>query len=130
MATTPRDKNCSVMIVDDSEVARMLLRDILEAGGYEVIAEAADGVEAVERYVELRPSVTIMDLQMPNKDGIEATRDILAFDRKAKVLMCSSIDAEGLLLAVVEAGACGVVFKPFVADGVLAAIASTAGGES
>jgi two-component system chemotaxis response regulator CheY len=130
MAITSHNHSRSVMIVDDSEVARMLLRDILEAGGYVVVAEAGDGVEAVERYAELRPHITIMDLRMPNKDGIDATKDILAMDRNAKVLMCSSIDAEGLLMAAVEAGASGVVFKPYVADGVLAAIVSTIGGES
>ncbi len=130
MATAPHNYRGSIMIVDDSDVARMLLRDILEAGGYSVVAEAADGVEAVEKYAELRPCVTIMDLQMPNKDGIDATKDILAMDRNAKVLMCSSIDPEGLLMAAVEAGASGVVFKPYVADGVLAAIVSTIGGDS
>ncbi len=128
--THPLHYKCvSVMIVDDSEVARMLLRDILEAGGYDVVAEAADGVEAVAKYAELRPQVTIMDVQMPNKDGIEATRDILVIDRNARVLMCSSIDAEGLLMAASEAGASGVVFKPFVADMVFAAIASACKGE-
>lgn len=124
MTHATNNKCLSVLIVDDSEVARMLLRDILEAGGYAMVAEAADGVEAVEKYAELRPDVTIMDVQMPNKDGIEATRDILTMDRNATVLMCSSIDAEGLLMAASEAGASGVVFKPFVADMVYAAIAS------
>ncbi len=129
MSKPGHNKGISVMIVDDSEVARMLLRDILESGGYDVVAEAADGVEAVERYAELRPQVTIMDVQMPNKDGIEATRDILAIDGSARVLMCSSIDAEGLLMAAAEAGASGVVFKPFLADMVFAAIASACKSE-
>ncbi len=123
------NKGLSVMIVDDSEVARMLLRDILEAGGYDVVAEAADGVEAVDRYAELRPQVTIMDIQMPNKDGVQATREILAIDRNARVLMCSSIDAEGLLMAAADAGASGVVFKPFIADMVFAAIVSACKSE-
>jgi two-component system chemotaxis response regulator CheY len=65
-----------------------------------------------------------MDVQMPGRDGVGATRDILTMDRNARVLMCSSIDAEGLLMAASEAGASGVVFKPFVADMVYAAIAS------
>ncbi len=124
MTQPSNDKGLSVMIVDDSDVARMLLRDILEAGGCHVVAEAADGVEAVEKYAQLRPHVTIMDVQMPKKGGIEATRDILGIDGNARVLMCSSIDAEGLLMAAAEAGASGVVFKPFIADMVLAAIES------
>ena len=69
MAITPLNRSCSVMIVDDTEVARSLLRDILEDIGFNVVAEAADGVEAVEKYVELRPCVTVMDVKMPEEGG-------------------------------------------------------------
>jgi two-component system chemotaxis response regulator CheY len=112
----------TVMIVDDSLVARSLLRDILEECGYTVVAEAADGVEAVEKYAELRPQVTIMDVKMPRKDGIEATREILVLNGDAKVLMCSSTDNDSLRAAAVEAGACGVIAKPFILEKVAAAI--------
>lgn len=112
------------MIVDDSEVARCLLRDILEACGYSVVAEAANGIEAVEKYVELRPLVTIMDIKMPRKNGIDATKEIIALDRNAKVLICSSTDHEGLMLASAEAGASGIIVKPFVQDQIVEAIES------
>ncbi len=113
----------TVMIVDDSEVARALLRDILEEIGYTVVAEAADGVEAVEKYTELRPAVTIMDVKMPRKDGIEATREIMAMNGEAKVLMCSSTDLESLVAASAQAGASGVVHKPFRLEQIVKAIA-------
>ncbi|HEY6871308.1 MAG TPA: response regulator [Geobacteraceae bacterium] len=122
MAIPRQHETCSVMVVDDSEVARSLLRDILEECGYTVVAEAADGVEAVERYTELRPRVTIMDVKMPRKDGIEATRDILALDGDARVLLCSSTDSGSLLAAAAEAGAGGVVYKPFNPEQIVEAI--------
>ena len=122
MAITPRNSSCSVMIVDDTEVARSLLRDILEDIGFNVVAEAADGVEAVEKYVELRPCVTVMDVKMPRKGGVEATKEILALNNNAKVLMSSAIDQEALIATAVNAGASGIIFKPFIHDQVLEAI--------
>lgn len=122
MFTTPHHRGCTVLIVDDSPVARSLLRDILEEGGYTVIAEAGDGWEAVEKYAALRPHVTIMDVNMPRKDGIEATREILTLDRDARVLLCSSTDRETLRLAATGAGASGVVQKPFLLEQIVEAI--------
>ena len=119
MASPPG--TCTVMIVDDSEVARILLRDILEEYGYGVV-EAVDGVDAVEKYAAVRPDVTIMDVKMPRKDGIEATAEILALDEDARVLLCSSTDEETLRLAAATAGASGIVLKPFIHERVVAAI--------
>lgn len=124
MAVNPRYRNCSVMIVDDAEVARSLLRDILEEIGFDVVAEAADGVEAVEKYAELRPLVTVMDIKMPRKNGIEATREILTLNNDAKVLMSSAIDLETLIATSVKAGASGIIYKPYIQDQVLEAINS------
>ncbi|MCM2357653.1 MAG: response regulator [Geobacteraceae bacterium] len=122
MSNPPRNGVLTVMIVDDSEVARNLLRDILEECGYTVIAEAADGVEAVAKYDELRPLVTIMDVKMPRKDGIEATREILALNGDARVLICSSADHDSLIAASAEARASGVIYKPFILEQIVAAI--------
>ena len=122
MSTTTHHGSCTVLIVDDSPVARSLLRDILEEGGYTVIAEAADGAEAVEKYAALRPQVTLMDVNMPRKGGIEATREILTLDRDARVFLCSSTDRETLRLAAMEAGASGVVQKPFLLEQIVEAI--------
>lgn len=122
MAISPQHAGVSVMIVDDSEVARMLLRDILEECGYTVVAEAADGAEAVEAYGRFRPAVTLMDVKMPRMGGVEATRKILALNGEAKVLLCSSADEGALAAASVEAGASGIICKPFVHDRIVAAI--------
>ncbi len=122
MTRATQRSECTVMIVDDSEVARILLRDILEECGYTVVAEAADGVEAVEKYGVLRPLVTIMDVKMPRMGGIEAAREILALNGNARVLMCSSTDGGSLLAASAEAGASGVVYKPFLPEQVVEAI--------
>lgn len=122
MTTPLQGRNHTVMIVDDSLVARSLLRDILEECGYTVVAEAGDGVEAVERYTALRPFVTIMDVKMPRKDGIEATKEILALDPAARVLLCSSTDNESLRAAAAQARASGVIYKPFILEQIVAAI--------
>ncbi len=112
----------SVMIVDDTKFSRELLRAIVEKGGYAVAAEAADGDEAVGKYWEVQPKVTIMDIIMPKKNGIEATREILAFDKNARVIICSAAGHEGLIKSALEAGAVDYCHKPLVPEMVLAAL--------
>jgi two-component system chemotaxis response regulator CheY len=114
--------NITVLIVDDSPVALLLLRDILEECGYVVVGEAADGVEAVEKHRELQPMLTIMDVSMPRMDGVEASLEILSQDPCARILMSSASDHESLLAAAAEAGACGYISKPFVLEKVDMAI--------
>jgi two-component system, chemotaxis family, chemotaxis protein CheY len=106
MATT-------VMIVDDSLFMRKMLRDLLEEEGYEVIAEASDGVEAVAKYQESRPDLTTLDIVMPNKTGIEALQEIIALDPAACVVMCSAVGQESLTAAAARAGAKAFILKPF-----------------
>ena len=106
MATT-------VMIVDDSLFMRKMLRDILEEEGYQIAAEASDGEEAVARFKECRPNLTTLDIVMPNKTGIEALQEIIAFDPAARVVMCSAIGQESLTRAAAEAGAKAFILKPF-----------------
>ena len=96
----------TVMIVDDSLFMRKMLRDILEEEEYEVVAEASDGVEAVDKYKEL-------DIVMPNKTGIEALQEIMAFDPAARIVMCSAIGQESLTTAAHQAGAKAFILKPF-----------------
>jgi two-component system chemotaxis response regulator CheY len=112
----------TVMIVDDSRLSREMLREILEKEGYSIVAEAIDGNDAVEKYLETRPQVTVMDLMMPNKNGVYATREIKGIDEGAKVLMCSSVELQSLTIAAVNAGALGVIFKPLVPAQVLEAL--------
>lgn len=106
----------TVMIVDDVLFMRNLLRSILELEGYRVVAEAADGVEAVTKYRQHRPRVTIMDVIIPKKDGIAATRDILALDSEARIVLCSTLSDEVLAMAARSAGATGVISKPFTTE--------------
>ena len=108
-------KNVKVLIVDDEKFFRQVLRDMLEKIGFTVVAEAGDGNEAVEKFRLHRPHITIMDIFMPEKNGIEATREILALDQKAKILVCSASGFEGDTRAAIEVGATATVFKPFVA---------------
>ena len=112
MATT-------VMIVDDSLFMRKILRDLLQKEGYQVVAEASDGVEAVARYQESHPELTTLDIVMPNKTGIEALQEIIAFDPAARVVMCSAVGQESLTVAAEQAGAKGFILKPFNAESVV-----------
>ena len=109
----------TVMIVDDAFFMRNLLRGILEISGYEVIAEAEDGLEALAEYRACRPDLVLMDIFLPVKNGIDATREIIGFDKDACVVMCSMIGQEQLERAAREAGARGVIHKPFTTEGVV-----------
>jgi two-component system, chemotaxis family, chemotaxis protein CheY len=106
MATT-------VMIVDDALFMRKILRDILEGAGYQVVAEAADGVEAVSQFQQSRPDLVTLDIVMPNKTGIEALHEIMALDAGAKVVMCSAVGQESLSQAAAQGGAKAFILKPF-----------------
>jgi len=113
MHVIPQDKYTTVMIVDDSVFMRDMLGTMLGLKGFKVVAEAADGDEAVVKYLELRPQITFMDILMPNKSGIDATNEIISIDRNAKVVMCSSLGHEDLIKAALESGARDVLFKPY-----------------
>ena len=110
-----------VLIVDDSDFMRNLLREILESE-YEIVAEAANGVEAVEYYAEYDPDIVVMDLVMPLRDGIEATEEIKEADPSARVIMCSSIGQQERLRSAIKVGAAGFITKPFKEPSVLAEI--------
>ena len=102
-----------VLIVDDAIFMRNMLKDIFDSETFEIVGEAANGVEAVEKYKELRPDLTTMDIVMPFKSGIEATKEILAVQNDAVVIMCSALGQESLVMEAIEAGAADFVVKPF-----------------
>lgn len=112
-----------VLVVDDSIVMRSMIKDIFVSAGYEVAGEAQNGLEAIERHRQLQPDLTTMDIVMPFKSGIEATREIVHADPKAVVLMCSALGQESLVMEAIEAGAVDFVVKPFRADDVLTVVA-------
>lgn len=102
-----------VLVCDDAEFMRTLLRDILEKSDFEVVGEAVNGKEAVDKYIELKPDIVTMDIVMPVKSGIDATKEIVAYDSKAKVVMCSALGQEILVMDAIEAGAKDFIVKPF-----------------
>ena len=116
-----------IMVVDDAAFMRKMVSDALAKGGHEVIGEAANGVEAVERYKELAPEVTTLDITMPEKDGLEALKEILALDPSARVVMCSALGQESKVLEAIKSGAKDFVVKPFQAERVLAAVGNALG---
>jgi two-component system chemotaxis response regulator CheY len=101
---------------------RKLLSDALASGGHEVVGEAGNGNEAVERWLELRPELTTLDITMPEKDGLAALAEIMAIDPSAKVIMCSALGQEGKVLEAVKLGAKDFVIKPFQPPRVLEAV--------
>ena len=111
-----------VLVVDDAAFMRKMVTDALSGGGHEVVGEAGNGIEAVERYQQLRPDVTTLDITMPEKDGLAALQEIIAADPGAKVVMCSALAQESKVLESIKLGAKDFVVKPFQADRVLSAI--------
>jgi two-component system chemotaxis response regulator CheY len=111
-----------VLVVDDAAFMRKMVSDALASGGHEIVGEAGDGAEAVVRYQELRPEVTTLDITMPEKDGLEALREIIALDPGARVVICSALGQESKVLESIKLGAKDFVVKPFQTDRVLGAV--------
>jgi two-component system chemotaxis response regulator CheY len=101
-----------VLVVDDAVVMRMMIKNILSKEGYEVV-EAQSGIEAVEKYRAVKPDVVTMDMVMPDMDGISAVRQIIADDPSAKIVMCTSMGQQQLVVEAVQAGAKSFITKPF-----------------
>jgi len=116
-----------ILIVDDAAFMRMMIRDILTKNGYEVVGEAQDGAQAVERFKELRPDLVTMDITMPEMDGIAALKEIKKIDSSAKVIMCSAMGQQAMVIDAIQAGAKDFIVKPFQADRVIEAIKKTLG---
>jgi two-component system chemotaxis response regulator CheY len=112
----------TVLICDDAIFMRTMIGDILTQAGFRIVGEAENGVQAVERYRELRPDIVTMDIVMPEMGGIDAVREILAEDPSAKVLMCSAMGQQALVIEAIQAGARDFVVKPFQPSRVLEAI--------
>ena len=112
----------TVLICDDAIFMRTMIRDILQQAGFEVVGEAETGAQAVERYRELKPDLVTMDIVMPDMGGIDAVRQIMAEDPNAKVLMCSAMGQQALVIEAIQAGARDFVVKPFQPSRVLEAV--------
>lgn len=108
-----------VLVVDDAVFMRMKLKDILEKNGYEVVAEAQNGAEAVEKYKAEKPEIVTMDITMPEMDGIEALKAIKEIDGNAQVVMCSAMGQQAMVMEAIQSGAVDFIVKPFEADRVI-----------
>jgi two-component system, chemotaxis family, chemotaxis protein CheY len=111
-----------ILVVDDAAFMRMMIKEILTKNGYEIAGEAQDGVQAVEKYKELRPDLVTMDITMPEMDGVQALKAIRAFDPNANVIMCSAMGQQAMVIDAIQAGAKDFIVKPFQAERVIEAI--------
>ena len=111
-----------ILIVDDAAFMRMMIKDILSKNGYEIVGEAADGAQAVQLYQDTHPDLVTMDITMPEMDGITALKEIKKVNPQAKVIMCSAMGQQAMVIDAIQAGAKDFIVKPFQADRVLEAI--------
>lgn len=111
-----------VLVVDDAAFMRMMIKDILRKGGYEVVGEAEDGAKAVDKYKELHPDLVTMDITMPDMDGITAVKEIKKVDGNALIIMCSAMGQQAMVIDAIQAGAKDFVVKPFQPERVLEAV--------
>ncbi|KAB2494687.1 response regulator [Priestia filamentosa] len=116
-----------ILVVDDAAFMRMMIKDILTKNGYEVVAEAADGLQAIEQYKEHKPDLVTMDITMPEMDGIHSLKEIKKVNPNAKVIMCSAMGQQAMVIDAIQAGAKDFIVKPFQADRVIEAISKTLG---
>ena len=117
----------SILICDDAAFMRMMIKDILTKNGYNVAGEAENGAKGVEKYNELKPDLVLMDITMPEMDGIEALKAIKSADSNAKVIMCSAMGQQAMVIESIQSGAKDFIVKPFQADRVIEAIKKVIG---
>lgn len=117
----------TILLVDDAAIMRMMLKGILSENGYDVVGEAENGLKAIEKYKELKPNLVIMDITMPEMNGIEATKGIKAEDAGATIIMCSAMGQQAMVIESIQAGAKDFIVKPFQADRVLEAVKKVIG---
>ena len=116
-----------ILLVDDAAFMRMMMKDILTKAGYEIAGEADNGVRAVEKYRELRPDMVLMDITMPEMDGIAATKRIMKEFPDARICMCSAMGQEAMVIESIQAGAKDFLVKPFQAERILEAVEKVLG---
>ena len=116
-----------ILLVDDAAFMRMMVKDTLSKNGYTDLEEAADGAQAVAKYDELHPDLVIMDITMPNMDGLEALKTIRAKDPNATIVMCSAMGPEAMVIEAIKSGAKDFIVKPFKPERILKTVTSILG---
>ena len=117
----------NILICDDAAFMRMMIKDILSKNGYTVAGEAENGAMAVEKYKELSPDLVLMDITMSEMDGIQALKEIRKANGTAKVIMCSAMGQQAMVIESIQAGAKDFIVKPFQAERVLEAVKKVVG---
>lgn len=116
-----------IMTADDAAFMRMLIKDTLSKNGYTDIVEASDGQNACDVYAAEKPDLVFMDITMPNKTGIEALAEIKKLDPMAKVVMCSAMGQEAMVMEAIKLGAIDFIVKPFKPDRLLQVVKKVLG---
>ncbi|OHD19556.1 MAG: two-component system response regulator [Spirochaetes bacterium GWD1_27_9] len=111
-----------ILLADDLSFMRMVQKEILEEKGYDVVGEASDGLEAIEKYKSLRPDILILDITMPNMNGLDAMHKIFELDKQAKIIMCSALGQQQLIVEAIKSGVKDFIVKPFKPERILSAI--------
>ena len=117
----------NILVCDDAAFMRMMIKDILSKNGYNVAGEAENGLKAVEKYKEVSPDLVLMDITMPEMDGIKALREIKKVDAGAKVIMCSAMGQQAMVIESIQAGAKDFIVKPCQAERVIEAVKKVVG---
>lgn len=117
----------NILICDDAAFMRMMIKDILSKNGYEIAGEAENGVKAVEKYKEVKPDLVMMDITMPEMDGIQALKKIKEEDPSATIIMCSAMGQQAMVIESIQSGAKDFIVKPFDKDRVLEAVKKAVG---
>ena len=117
----------NILICDDAAFMRMMIKDILTKNGYNIAGEAENGIKAVEKYSETKPDLVLMDITMPEMDGIQALKKIKEMDPNASVIMCSAMGQQAMVIEAIQSGAMDFIVKPFQAERVLEAVKKVVG---
>ncbi len=116
-----------ILIADDSDAIRLVLKDILSIGNHEVVSEAADGNEAIEMYQKFSPEILLLDLAMPKKDGLTVVKEIMKNDPNANIILITASDDQKIINECLESGASSYISKPFDFNSVLKSISDIIG---
>ena len=116
-----------ILIVDDAAFMRMMIKDVLSKNGFEISGEAENGAKAIEKFKETNPDLVIMDITMPEVDGIQAVKEIKKINNAAKVIMCSAMGQQAMVIEAKQAGAKDFIVKPFQAERIIEAVKKVLG---
>lgn len=116
-----------ILIVDDAAFMRMMIKDVLSKNGFTICGEAENGARAIEKYKELDPELVIMDITMPEVDGIQAVKEIKKINNAAKIIMCSAMGQQAMVIEAIQAGAKDFIVKPFQAERIIEAVKKVIG---